>query len=100
MMNTRTSLLLTTLLTNNNEYSGFYFGDEMVNECIMNLYFYMLLSNSDDVKKEEYFLKLEESFIKLNEEQREIVRKEYIDIIEAQKKNNEKVKKKGMINYE
>jgi protein involved in ribonucleotide reduction len=31
-MNTRTSLLLATLLTNNNEYSGFYFGDEMVNE--------------------------------------------------------------------
>lgn len=94
-------LLMTMSLLGTGEYAGYYPNDERVIECIMDMYFYMLYNGIDnDLKKEEYFNEFEKKYHNLNEEQQEEVRKEYISIIEAQNKNKEKVKKKGMKNYE
>jgi len=53
-------------------------------------------------KKEEYFQEFERKYKELTSEQQLLVRQEYLNIIEAQKKNEEKgrVKKKGMMNDE
>jgi len=85
------------------EYAGYYPTDERVIECLMDMYFYMLYKDMDnEEKKEEYFQEFENKYDKLNGEQQEEVKNEYINIIEAQKKNREKekIKKKGMNNYE
>ena len=80
------------------EYGGYFPNDERVLECLMNMYFYMMHPNEN--KKEEYFQEFEKSYNDLNEEQKQIVKQDFIDIIETQNKNKEKVKKKGMNNYE
>ena len=95
--------LLAFSLIGGNEYVGYYPTDEKVVACLWDMYFYMMyngLGNED--KKEEYFKEFEKKFDNLNKEQQEEVKNEYISIMEAQKKNREKekVKKKGMNNYE
>ena len=97
------NLLMASSLLNTNEYGGYFINDERVQECIMAMYFYMLYNGANnEEKKEEYFNEFENKYNKLNKEQQEQVKKEYIDIIETQNRNREKekVKKKGMINYE
>ena len=93
-------LLLSLSMIGANEYGQFYAYDQKVNDCLMNMYFYMMHPNED--KKEEYFKEFEKSYDILNDDQKEIVKQDFINIIEAQEKNREKekVKKKGMINYE
>ena len=96
-------LLMTMSLLGTGEYAGYYPNDERILECIMDMYFYMMYSNvGNEDKKEEYFNKFEKKYDNLNSNQQEEIKKEYINIIEAQNKNSEKekVKKKGMINYE
>ena len=99
---TRDILLTSVLLhtdKNINDYSGPYINDKDVNECIWNMYFYMLCSGAnEEEKKEEYFRKFNESYRKLNQEQQQMVKQEYIDIIKTQDKN--KIKKKGNDKYE
>lgn len=92
------NLLLSLSLIGDNEYGQFYVSDPKINDCLMNMYFYIMHPNTN--KKEEFFKEFEKSYNDLNEEQQEIVKKEYIDIIEAQEKNKEKVKKKGNDKYE
>ena len=90
-------------LLDDSEYERYYPTGEQVVECLWDMYFYMIYSRIGNVlKKEEYFKEFEKKFNKLNKEQQEEVKKEYISIIEAQekKRKNEKVKKKGMKNYE
>ena len=88
-------------LIGTNEYTGYYISDEKVSECIWDMYFYMMYNGiGEEKKQEEFFNKMKEKYQNLNEEQQEEVRKEYISIIEAQNKNKEKVKKKGMNDYE
>jgi len=97
------NLLLSSSLIGNGEYEGYFINDDRVQECLMDMYFYMLYNGMDnDEKKEEYFTEFEKKYNKLNKEQQDAVKKEYIDIIEAQNKNREKekIKKKGMRNYE
>ena len=93
-------ILIASSLIRTSEYDGNIIIDEKVSECIMDMYFYMLYFINNDSKKEEYFREFESKYQKLNKKQQEIVRDEYIDIIKTQKKNKEKVKKKGLINYE
>ena len=96
-------LLMAMSLIGVGEYAGYYPMDEKVIECLWDMYFYMMYSGiGNEEKKEEYFNEFEKKYDKLNKEQQEEVKKEYIDIIEAQEKNKEKekIKKKGMINYE
>ena len=103
MMNKKImDLLLSMSLINSNEYSGYLPNDERVLECIWDMYFYMLYSGINEEKKEEYFKEFEKKYDNLNKEQQEEVEKEYIEIINAQEKNRkkEKIKKKGMNNYE
>ena len=95
------NLLMAMSLIGTNEYVGYYISDEKVSECIMDMYFYMMYSGiGNEEKKELYFKEFEKKFDNLNEEQQEEVKKEYIDIIEAQNKEKEKIKKKGMNDYE
>ena len=93
-------LLLSLSMIGANEYGQFYAYDQKVNDCLMNMYFYMMHPNEN--KKEEYFKEFEKSYNDLNEEQQEMVKQDFIEIIEAQDKNKEKekVKKKGMNKYE
>lgn len=95
------SFLTAYSLIGGGEFGMEYLDDKDINECLMDMYFYMLYNGMDnDIKCEEYFHEFEKKYDKLNKEQQDIVKKEYFDIIEAQKKNKGKVKKKGMINYE
>ena len=93
-------LLYALALLGSYEFSSYYVNDPKINDCLMNMYFYMMHPNED--RKEEYFQQFEKIYRELDEEQQEIVKKDYIEIIEAQEKNREKekIKKKGMINYE
>ena len=97
------NLLMASSLLHTNEYGGYFINDDRVQECIMDMYFYMLYNgaNNED-KKEEYFNEFEKKYNELNKEQQELVKNEYVDIIETQNKNREKekVKKKGMNKYE
>ena len=92
-------LLLAFSLINASDYSQNTVFDPEIDECLMNMYFYMMYGNINEEKRNEYFNEFERCYNKLNEEQQEIVRKDYFDIIES-KNNKGKVKKKGMINYE
>ena len=93
-------LLLSLSLIGANEYSNFYVSDPKINDCLMNMYFYIMHPNQS--KKEEYFKEFEKSYDDLNDEQKQIVKQDFIEIMKAQNKNKEKekVKRKGMINYE
>ena len=94
-------LFLASSLFSTFEYEGNLINDEKVLDCIMDMYFYMLIMNDNDENtKDKYFNKFDQSFRSLNMEQQDIVRHEYMDIIEAQQKNKEKIKKKGMNKYE
>ena len=77
------------------DYAFDYIDDDMVNDCLMSMYFYMLCDSSLGNKKEEYFKEFEDKYQKLNDEQKELVQKDYLSIIEAQDRNREKVKRKG-----
>ena len=93
-------IAIPSLLINSGEYNIEY-NDSKVNECLMDMYFYMLYNGeNNEEKKKEYFQEFENKYNKLNKEQQEQVKQEYINIIEAQKKNRGKIKKKGMIDYE
>ena len=105
MNNKIRDILLTSMLLGTHEYAPFCLDmhDEMVTDCLMNMYFYMLSSDMDEKVHEKYWRIFDDSYQKLNKEQQEIVKNDYIEIINAQNKyENEKikVKKKGMINYE
>lgn len=96
-------LLLSMSLIGTSEYAGYYTNDERVMECLWDMYFYMMYNGiGNEEKKEEYFNEFGKKFDNLNKEQQEEVKKEYMNIIEAQDKNREKekIKKKGMNNYE
>ena len=94
-------MLLGTLLLTSNEYGGTWIDDENVNECLVDMYFYMLYNGeNNELKKEKLFHEFEKKYNELNKEQQEMVKQEYINIIETQEKNRRKVKRKGMNNYE
>ena len=96
-------LLIPMYLIGNSEYNDFYIDDNKVSECLTDMFFYMMyVSIGNEEKKEEYFNEFEKKYDNLDDEQQEKVKREYINIIEAQNKNREKerVKKKGMNNYE
>lgn len=93
--------LLAMSLLGKSEYVGYFPNDERVLECLWDMYFYMMYSGiGNENKKEEYYHEFEKKYDKLNEEQQEEVKNEYMNIIEAQNKEKEKIKKKGMIDYE
>ena len=93
--------LLTMGMLGTGEYAYEYCHDPIVTNCLMDMYFYMMYSGiGNEEKKEEYLKEFGKKFDNLNKEQQEQVKNEYIDIIETQDKNKEKVKKKGMNNYE
>ena len=60
------------------EYSDNYLFDDMeVNDCLMKMYFYLLSG------KEEDFSEFEVLYDKLSEEQKKIVKNDYIYIMES-----------------
>ena len=67
--------------------------DSDVNDCLIYMYFYMMSSD------EKYYQEFIERFDKLNEESKELVKNDYINIINTQCENN-KIKRKGEMNYE
>ena len=79
-----------------NEYSMTYMTDDpLVNDCLMYMYFYMMCDSKFEEKKEEMFQEFSEKYNDLNDEQKELVKQDYLNIIEAQDKVKEKVKRKG-----
>ena len=74
--------------------------DEKVDECLMNMYFLMISDGMSKEKREQLWKAFDESFNKLNSKQQEIVKQDFIDIINNKNEIKKKVKKKGMINYE
>ena len=64
-----------------------------VNDCLIYMYFYMM--SGDD----KYYQTFHEKYSKLNKEQQEIVKNDYINIINAQDEIY-KVKRKGEMKYE
>ncbi len=71
------------------EYERYYPTDERVIECLWDMYFYMMYSGIGNVlKKEEYFIEFGKKFNKLNKEQQEEVKNEYINILEAKEKKS------------
>lgn len=67
--------------------------DSEVNDCLIYMYFYMISSD------EKYYQEFHEKYIKLNDEQKEVVKNDYINIINTQNENS-KVKRKGEMKYE
>lgn len=102
MMNKRINDLLCSLaIVGSYDFGSYYEYDKKINDCLMDMYFYMLYNGiGNEEKKAEYFQEFENKYDKLDKKQQEIVKQEYIDIIETQNKNREKVKKKGMNDYE
>ena len=89
-------LLLSMSMIGANEFGNMmYIDDPRVNDCLMSMYFYMMFDSNYEKKKEEKFQEFSEKFEKLNDEQKEIVKQDYLNIIEAQDKVREKVKRKG-----
>ena len=92
--------VLYSMITNlSDPYDTIHYDDE-IDECLMNMYFFMISDKMNNDKHEELWQAFESSYQKLNREQQEIVKKDYLTIINAQEKNKTKVKKKVMINYE
>ena len=93
-------MLLITLLSGNiNPYcnSDDITFDKDVNDCLIYMYFYMLLGETKEgIKMYRKFL---EKYNKLSDEKKEFVKNDYINIINAQDENN-KVKRKGEMSYE
>ena len=90
-------LLMLQILMNSfsgNSYisQNIYF-DELVNDCLLSMYFFMM--SSDD----KYYQEFHERYNKLNDEQKEFVKNDYINIINAQDEF-EKVKRKGEMKNE
>ena len=103
MQKSTRDLLVAMSMIGTFDFMGEYIEDQEVNECIMDMYFYMLYGGiENEEKREEYFKEFEKKYNALNKEQQELVKNDYISIIEAQEKNREKekIKKKGMRDYE
>ena len=94
-------VLLESLMINKDEHIAFYTDDKDINKCLVNMYFYMLSNGMDEKIHYKYWKKFQHCFCKLNKVQQEIIKNEYNEIINTLiKYKKEKVKKKGMINYE
>ena len=88
-------VLLVSMLLGTNEYGFDYIDDDKVNECLMNMYFYMLSCEGNDQNRQnELFEEFDRCYKELNEEQQELVKNDYLSIIESQNKNTEKEKNK------
>ena len=84
MKDIRNFLAMSLALTSSNNYANIptYFDDPEVSACLMEMYFFMLLE--DDKAKEKHFAKFDELYNKLSEEQQELVKQDYLNIIESQ----------------
>ena len=78
------------ILGNNNFHE--IITDESVNDCLTDLYFSML--SNDSKESEYYYLKFENKYNKLNDEQKEMAKVEIAKIIDIEYKPKEKIKKK------
>ena len=86
------NLLAVTSMLHTDEYDGPIIDDKQVLDCIMSMYFYLLLDENDP-KINEYFENFDKQFQALNEKQKTIVQKDFESIIKAQEK--EFIKKKN-----
>ncbi|MBR3661180.1 MAG: hypothetical protein IKN63_04725 [Bacilli bacterium] len=68
--------------------------DPDINDCLIYMYVYMMSGEG------KYYLEFSQRYVKLNDYQREFVKNDYINIINAQDENEKKIKRKGEIKYE
>ena len=80
-------LAMTLSMIPSNNYANIpsYFDNPTVSSCLMEMYFYMLLE--DEERKKEHFAKFDELYKKLTEEEQELVKQDYLNIIEGQEQN-------------
>ena len=84
MNNIRKFLALTLAMVPNNNYiTGAYYTDPEVTDCLLKMYFFML-AEDDNPNKDRYFNEFDELYDKLSPEQQEIVKQDYLSIIEEQ----------------
>ncbi len=73
--------------------------DKEVEDCLRELCAYMACNVSFESKKNEFFNEFENKYNLLTNEQQQLIKLEYLKMIETQN-NIVKMKKKGMIRYE
>ena len=78
--------------------TGIY--DKQVEDCLREMHLYMECSNFFEAKKDEFFNEFENKYSLLTSEQQELVKLEYMKMIEKRNKIIIKMKRRGMINYE
>ena len=83
------SLLAISTFPHTGEFDGPIVDDPKVLDCIMNMYFYLLLEENDP-KKEEYYQKFEQQFDALPEKQKAIVKEDFLGMINAKEEQETK----------
>ena len=78
------NLLLSMSLIGIDEYAQEYnyLEDQQVNDCLIHMYFYMMCNDRDN--KEDMYQEFDKRYNELNNEQQELVKKDYLNIIDAQ----------------
>ena len=76
---------------NQNELDSKYLFDNDVNDCLIKMYLTII---SDDLEYDKRLKLFIDSYEKLNLEQQEYIRNDYLNIINAQNENKEKVLRK------
>jgi len=90
MKKSLTNLLLLSSIFHANDYNFPIIEEEKVLDCIMSMYFYLLLEEKDE-KKEEYYQKFERQYDSLTPEQQEQVKQDYLSIINEQEKTSKEL---------
>ena len=79
-------------LVDTGEFRGDYFEDEKIDDCLMDMYFYMMYVSIGDKRSEEYFREYERKFSELTAEQQEYVKADYLNILESRNANSHNCK--------
>ncbi len=90
MKKSLTNLLLLSSIFHANDYNFPIIEEEKVLDCIMSMYFYLLLEEKDE-KKEEYYEKFTRQYDSLTPEQQEQVKQDYLSIINEQEKTSKEL---------
>ncbi len=81
------NLLILPTLLNSGEYNTEIIMDEQVNDCLFYLYLYLLDDSNDDTN--EYLKKFNQLYESLSILQQEIVKNDYLTILEQRQKIEE-----------
>ena len=90
-------MILNGSLYNNNYLDENLIFDDNLNDCLFYMYLYMMANDLNESKR--IYTKFQERYNKLDKKQKELVKKDFFNIIDTQEENN-KIKRKGEMRYE